>query len=533
MNKKQFFKALFCVLPIFGSAQVFQENFDGNGPGLSAWTVLDVDGYTPAPPVSDIVGWVRVDRGGPAPHYGGLDNDFAVVSTSFYAPSGQANDWLISPQIAVSGTSPFLLWDAKAADPNFSDGYKVMLAPNGGKTVADFTVELYSTPAENFQWKTRFADLSAYVGQTVTVAFVNNSYDKFVLLLDNIKVDEYTPADLPTCATLMLPTNGASNVDFLTGVDFSWSPPADSTVEDYDFYIDTDPNPTTLIGTTAETSVRVSGLTQGGTTYYWKVVPKNASGSAVGCTVFSFTTAETAVAPYCGPLDFTFNVEPITGVSFGGMTNVSDAVLNESPAHELFLDKVAQVEAGSNPTIVLKGNTNGPWDSSFVVFIDWNQNGNFDDEGETYEIVQPLTGSTGVDEKEVSQVLPVPADAKAGTTRMRVKKNFGPVNLLNPCVGGSFGQAEEYTVNVGTLGTAESVKDNFAYYPNPVQDVLNVDAAVKVKTVTVYDVFGKLMITKKLDSAKNKVNLSLLKPGVYIVKADLESGTKTFKIIKK
>ena len=533
MNKKQLFKALFCALPLFGSAQVFQENFDGNGPGLSAWTVLDVDQFTPAPSVNDLVGWARVDRGGPAPNYGGPDNNFAVASTSYYTPAGQANDWLISPQITVSGTSPFLLWDAKAADPNFSDGYKVMLAPNGGKTVADFTVELYTTPAENSKWKTRFVNLSAYVGQTVTVAFVNNSYDKFVLLVDNIKVDEYTPAALPTCATLVSPTNGAANVDFLTGVDFSWSPPADLNVEEYDFYIDTNPNPTTFIGTTPNTSVRINGLTQGGATYYWKVVPKNASGTAVGCEIFSFKTSETGVAPYCGPLDFTFNVEPITSVSFGGMNNVSDAPLNQSPAHELFLDKVAQVQAGSNPTITLKGNTNGPWESSFVVFIDWNQNGNFDDEGETYQIIQPLAGSTGLDEKEVSQVLPVPANAKTGTTRMRVKKNFGPVNLLNPCVGGSFGQAEEYSVNVGTLATAENLKDNFAYYPNPVQDVLNIDADIKVKTVNFYDASGRLMMTKKLDSVRNKVNLSLLKSGVYIVKAELESGMKTFKIIKK
>jgi hypothetical protein len=533
MNKKQFFKALFFALPIFGTAQVFQEDFDGNGPGFSAWTVLDVDGLTPASPVSEIIGWVSVDRGGPTPNYGGPDNNHAAASTSYYNPSGVANDWLISPQITVSGTSPFLLWDAKAADPNFSDGYKVMLSPNGGNTVSDFTVELFSTPTENATWKSRFANLSSYVGQTVRVAFVNNSSDKFVLLVDNIKVDEYTPVALPNCATLNLPANGATNVDFLTGVDFSWTPPADLNVDEYDFYIDTNPNPTTYIGTTPDTSVRVNGLTDGGTTYYWKVVPKNSSGSASGCTVFSFTTSETPVAPYCGPLDFTFNVEPITTVSFGGMTNVSDAALNNSPAHELFLDKVANVTAGSNETITLKGNTNGPWESSFAVFIDWNQNGNFNDEGETYEITQTLAGSDGEDDKEITQVLAVPADAKAGTTRMRVKKNFGPNNLLNPCVGGSFGQAEEYSVNVGSLGTTESVKGNVKFYPNPVQDVLNLEADANVKNITVYDISGKLMMSKKLNSAKNQVNVSALLPGVYVVNAELENGVKTFKIIKK
>lgn len=116
---------------------------------------------------------------------------------------------------------------------------------------------------------------------------------------------------------------------------------------------------------------------------------------------------------------------------------------------------------------------------------------------------------------------------------MRVKKNFGPNNLLNPCVGGSFGQAEEYSVNVGSLGTTESVKGNVKFYPNPVQDVLNLEADANVKNITVYDISGKLMMSKKLNSAKNQVNVSALLPGVYIVNAELENGVKTFKIIKK
>ena len=531
--KKQLIKAFFIALPIVGTAQVFQEDFDGNGPGFSAWTVVDVDGLTPATPVSEIIGWVRVDRGGPTPNYGGPDNNHAAASTSYYSPKGTANDWLISPQITVSGNSPFLLWDAKAADPNFSDGYKVMLAPNGGNSVSDFTVELYSTPAENSVWKSRFANLSAYIGKTVRVAFVNNSTDKFILLVDNIKVDDYTPADLPNCATLNLPLDGESNVEFLSGVNFSWSAPEDGNVDEYDFFIDTNPNPTTYIGTTTETSVKVNGLTHGGTTYYWKAVPKNASGSAENCSAFSFTTVETEVAPYCGPLNFTFNVEPISSVSFGGMTNVSDAALNNSPAHELFLDKIANVEPGTEETITLKGNTNGAWESSFVVFIDWNQNGNFDDEGETYEITEKLVGSTGVDDKEITQVLAIPADAKKGLTRMRVKKNFGLANLLNPCVGGSFGQAEEYTVSVGSLDTQDHNKSNVTFYPNPVQDILHLQADSKIKRLTVYDATGKLMMSKKLNATKNQVNVSQLLPGVYTVNVEMEKEMKTLKIIKK
>src|SRR5690606_32317610 len=111
--------------------------------------------------------------------------------------------------------------------------------------------------------------------------------------------------------------------------------------------------------------------------------------------------------------------------------------------------------------------------------------------------------------------------------------NFGPAYLLNPCVGGSFGQAEEYTVHVGTLSASEFIKENLGYYPNPVQDILNLDASTKVKSITVYDISGRLIMTKNLNSAKSQVNMSVLTPGVYIVKAELESGSKSFKMIKK
>ena len=54
-----------------------------------------------------------------------------------------------------------------------------------------------------------------------------------------------------------------------------------------------------------------------------------------------------------------------------------------------------------------------------------------------------------------------------------------------------------------------------------------------MKNITVYDISGKLMMSKKLNSAKNQVNVSALLPGVYVVNAELENGVKTFKIIKK
>jgi hypothetical protein len=144
--RKILLQATLVALPVLGYSQIFQEDFDGNGPGIAAWTVIDADGLTPASGVDFITnGWNRIDREGTDGSFGGPAGNYAAMSTSWYDPAGTSNDWLISPQIAVSGASPTLYWDVKAQDPDYPDGYKIMLSPTGGNTIADFTVELYNT----------------------------------------------------------------------------------------------------------------------------------------------------------------------------------------------------------------------------------------------------------------------------------------------------------------------------------------------------------------------------------------------------
>lgn len=532
--KKLLLVASFLAIPLLGTAQVFQENFDGAGPGFAAWTLIDVDGLTHDAPVADFDAgaWIRKDRGGPIPNYGGPDGNFAAMSSSWYSPAGTSNDWLISPQITLPAENAFLKWDAKAQDPQFSDGYKVMLAPNGGNAVADFTVELYNTAAEDGVWVTRDASLASYAGTTVRIAFVNNSTDKFVLLIDNILVN-LAPTAPPDCPTLVAPANAAANVDYLTPVTLSWTAATTGTAaSSYDVYLDTSANPTTLLGNVTGLTTTAPGLLPS-TTYYWKVVAKNGAGEATGCMIYSFTTSANPYAPYCGPLLFSFTTEPITNVNFAGINNTSPAATAGTPGHENFTSIVGNVNQGGSYVMKLQGNTNGTYTNRFAVFIDWNQNGVLNDAGEVYEITQLLVSSTGIDGKEVMQTLAVPSDAMLGSTRMRVKKIFGNSNYLDPCLGASFGQAEDYSISVGGLGVSDVKRSDVKVYPNPVVDIVNIEAADKVKSVQVYDLTGKVVASHTLNAVKNQINLSKLTPGVYVVNIETEKGTQSVKIVKK
>lgn len=532
--KKILLVASFLAIPLFGTAQVFQENFDGAGPGFAAWTLIDVDGLTHDPTVGEFNtgAWIRKDRGGAIPNYGGPDGNFAAMSSSWYSPAGTSNDWLISPQITLPADNTFIQWDAKAQDPDFSDGYKVMLSPNGGNAVSDFTVELYNTAAENSTWVTREANLNAYAGTTVRIAFVNNSSDKFVLLIDNILVN-LAPTAPPECPTLVAPANAATAVPYLTPVTLSWTAATTGTAaSSYDVYLDTSANPTTLIGNVTGLSTTATGLLPL-TTYYWKVVAKNGAGEATGCSVFSFTTEANPYAPYCGPLVMSLTTEPITSVKFAGINNTSPASTTGTPGHENFISTMGTVNQGGSYLMELQGNTSGPYTNRFVVFIDWNQNGVLNDAGEVYEIAELLINSTGTDGKTVSQTLAVPADALLGTTRMRVKKIFGSTNFLDPCAGASFGQAEDYSISVGGLAVSDVKRSEVKVYPNPVVDIVNIEAADKVKSVQVYDLTGKVVASQTLNAVKNQVNLSKLTPGVYVVNIQTEKGTQSVKIVKK
>jgi len=441
------------------------------------------------------------------------------------------NDWLISPQIQlVAGQGATLSFWAKSCDADYgAEKFKVLVSTTG-TAVANFTAVsgVITTPSDA-TWHEYTYNLNAYAGQQIYVAIQCTSEDQFGFAVDDFKVVSIPPATTaPGCSTLSTPANAATGVAVAPTLTWGASSGADS----YDVYLDTNPNPTTMVGNTSGTSFTVTSNLALNTTYYWKVIPKNSIGSASGCTVNSFTTTSTLT--YCGPLAFTFTVEPITLVNFAGINNMTSASTTGGTAHEFFLNQVGNVTQGSTHTITIKGNTGGNYTNNFAVFIDWNQDGDFADSGETYS-VGTIVNSTGTDTKQLTYDITVPVGATVGNTRMRVKKQFGTTSpLTDPCTGASFGQAEDYTLNVGVLAVNDITKSNIKSYPNPVKDVFNIEAQGKIKSVKVFDVTGKQLLTKDLNETKSQIDFSRFNAGVYVVTTQLEDGSTTStKVIKK
>ncbi|MBK8503281.1 MAG: choice-of-anchor J domain-containing protein [Saprospiraceae bacterium] len=179
---------------------VFSEDFDhvggptAGGAGTysfpAGWTLFNVDNRTPAGAVSYVnEAWERRE-----------DFNFNVIdscafSTSWYTPAGVADDWMITPAIQIPSQG-MLTWNAVAYDPSFLDGYEVRIGTSPTIMAMNAGTQLFSIAMENNSWTSRSASLHAFAGQTVYIAFHNNSNDKFLLLIDDIVVEQILENDV-------------------------------------------------------------------------------------------------------------------------------------------------------------------------------------------------------------------------------------------------------------------------------------------------------------------------------------------------
>lgn len=153
--------------------------------------------------------------------------------------------------------------------------------------------------------------------------------------------------------------------------------------------------------------------------------------------------------PSCHPLTYCTNsfsngVRTITNVTFAGINNDS-STSNSSPEHEIFC-YTGNVTKGSSYTISVNGVTNGYFLYGVMAYFDWNQDGDFEDSGESYTI-GTLINNSGSGTPATASIL-VPSTATSGLTTMRVVKKYN--SYATSCNTSGYGQTEDYLVNVAT-----------------------------------------------------------------------------------
>ena len=86
---------------------------------------------------------------------------------------------------------------------------------------------------------------------------------------------------------------------------------------------------------------------------------------------------------------------------------------------------------------------------------------------------------------------------------------------------------------VNTVGTDAFTDSNFNYYPNPVEQRLNISSNGIVEDVQIFNMLGQEVIHVEPNKESPQINMSGLQSGAYMMKVSVEGVSNTFRVIKK
>ena len=168
-----------------------------------------------------------------------------------------------------------------------------------------------------------------------------------------------------------------------------------------------------------------------------------------------------------------------------------------------------------------------------AVWIDYNTDSDFLDAGEQVGYVLVGTGWSNV------FTFTVPTSAVSSAVRMRVRISYSTDGAIVPCGQSTYGEVEDYTVNITTSSASllENDLSAITIYPNPSSDILNIDlssANEEVKSISIVDITGKLIQTiDVLENTNISLNVSSLASGLYQVMISSASNSIVRQVVKE
>ncbi|WP_338759464.1 GEVED domain-containing protein [Bernardetia sp. ABR2-2B] len=455
---------------------------------------------------------------------GYADNTSSSVSLS----QGSNNAVTLTPGFASSTYNEYWkIWIDFNKDNDFDDaGELVYDAGSLSSSVVNGTLSIPSNAATG---STRMRVSMKYNGaQTACETFSYGEVEDYTV---NI-----TGASAPSCG---VPSNLSSSSVTSSSFTASWS--AVSGATSYDLRVRTSGGSWNVLNSTS-TSLNLTGASA--STQYEFQVRANCSVSSSYSSSRFVTTSAAPVLSYCDSKGNSVADEWIQRVQVGSINNNSGA----NGGYGDFTNLSTTFGKGTSYTITITPTWSGrTYSEAYDVWIDYNQDGDFNDSGEK---VYTRTRSTS---SSVSGSFTIPSSAANGSTRMRVTMKYN--GNATPCETFSYGEVEDYTVVIGTTNRinpspmayhndraqdarVDGTKDGdvaFVAFPNPASQTLNIRLGYFSldSEVVVYSVTGARVLNTTLTSQETAINVSKLPKGMYILSVNNGREIETIKFIKE
>ena len=268
------------------------------------------------------------------------------------------------------------------------------------------------------------------------------------------------------------------------------------------------------------------------TTSEWNILSKDTF-NGLGNHLFAGNDSPSNTVTYCSSKGNNANYEYIDNVVIGGISNATSK--NEGYAD--FTSKTANLNYGNNTIVVSAGFASTSYTEFWKVWIDFNQNGIFEN---NEEIVNGSSASAD----NLSSNFSIPQSALLGKTRMRVSMKWN--STPNACENFTHGEVEDYSVNIRNNKSRAKNISMTAYqklgheaqvftadfYPNPARNFIKIKMANnKNLNFRISNVLGQEVLKGKINHAT--INISDLRKGTYILNINDNQKVFTQKFIKK
>ncbi len=277
-----------------------------------------------------------------------------------------------------------------------------------------------------------FLSVTPAATSTVSSVTANNAIAATTNLIN--KKFTFTPPPPPACAA---PSTLTSSSITSTSATISWTAASPAPASGYEYFystIATAPTAgTTPSGTTAAgvVTANITGLTANTTYYYW--VRSNCGGSGTR----TWAGSSTFFTGYCQPTGTGANSSITNVVTSGGITNLSNASGFTAGGYADFTAQSCSQSAGATINFTLTYVS----EPGTKIFIDWNNDLDFNDAGENVYSSNAYVLST------VSGSFAVPVGQATGNYRMRIVADWNSTVPV-ACPVGINGETEDYTFNV-------------------------------------------------------------------------------------